>query len=154
MIRWCHVAKRVLAHLTPVDWWFVSAKVALGIMWPAFYFSSDPIRPQWTGGMFLWLWCAFTVVGFIVSLAGLVLAAQPRRFRFSGRQIEIAGIWLLLCAPVCYAIMQAALLVERGNLVHGAHIGLSWAIFSFLGARALIVKDGVRPAASRVEEVI
>lgn len=147
MIRWCRVAKHVLHHLTPVDWIFVNFKVALGIVWPFFYFSGDPVRPQGTDGFFLYLWCGFTVVGFIVSLTGLILAAQPRRFRYSGRQIEIAGIWLFMGGPVCYGILQAGLLVDDGNTVRGAQIAMAYALTAALAARILIVKDGVRQEA-------
>lgn len=146
------MAKRILNHLTPVDWAFVNIKVSLGIFWPVFYFSGDSVRPAGTGGLFLWLWCAFTVIGFLVSLTGLILAAQPRKFRFSGRQVEIAGIWLFLGGPVCYGILQAGLLWETHNPIRGAQVALAYALTAALVARVLIVKDGVRRAASRTEE--
>ena len=149
MIRWCRVAKRVLDHLTPVDWAFVNVKIALGVVWPLFYFSSDPVRPRGTDGLFLWLWCGFTLVGFVVSLTGLIMAAQPRRFRYSGRQVEIAGIWLVAGGLVCYGILQAALLWETHDPIRGAQIALAYALIAALVARVLIVRDGVRQAATR-----
>ena len=151
MIRWCRVAKRVLNHLTPVDWAFVNVKVALGVLWPIFYFTADPVRPTGTDGLFLWLWGAFTVAGFLVSVTGLILAAQPRKFRYSGRQIEIAGIWLFLGGPVCYGILQAGLWAETGNPIRGAQVALAYALASALVARVFIVRDGVRQAANRME---
>lgn len=153
MIRWCRVAKRVLHHLTPVDWAFVNVKISLGIVWPVFYFSADPVRPQGTDGIFLYLWCACTVIGFIVSVTGLILAAQPRRFRYSGRQIEIAGIWLFLGGPVCYGILQAGLLVETHNSIRGAQIALAYALAAALVARVFMVRDGVRQEAVAPKEV-
>ena len=152
MIRWCRMAKRILHHLTPVDWMFVNFKVALGIVWPFFYFTGNPARPEGTDGFFLYLWCAFTVIGFTVSLTGLILAAQPRRYCYSGRQIEIAGIWLFLGGPVCYGILQAGLLQETGEPLRGAQIALAYALTSALAARILIVKDGVRRAAVIADE--
>ena len=152
MKRWCRVAKRALNHLTPVDWVFVNFKIALGILWPVFYFSGDSVRPAGTGGLFLWLWCTFTVVGFLVSLTGLIMAAQPRRFRIPGRQIEIAGIWLFLGGPVCYGIIQATLWWNTGDALRGAQVALAYALTAALVARVLIVGDGVRQAAIRTEE--
>lgn len=152
MIRWCRVAKRALNHLTPVDWAFVGVKVSLGIIWPVCYFSGDSVRPAGIGGLFLWLWCGFTVVGFLVSLAGLVMAAQPTRFRIPGRQVEVAGIWLFLGGPVCYGIVQTGLLWESHDPIRGAQIALAAALTSALVARVFIVKDGVRRAAIRTEE--
>lgn len=152
MIRFCRMTKRVLHHLTPVDWAFVNVKVALGIVWPVFYFSADPVRPQGMDGFFLYLWCGFTVVGFVVSLTGLILAAQPRRFRFSGRQIEIAGIWLFLGGPVCYGILQAGLLIETHNTIRGAQVALAYALAAALVGRVLMVRDGVRRAAVAMED--
>ena len=152
MKRWCRVARRALNHLTPVDWVFVNFKVALGIMWPVFYFSGDSVRPAGTGGLFLWLWCTFTVVGFLVSLAGLIMAAQPKRFRIPGRQVEIAGIWLFLGGPVCYGILQFGLLMETHNPIRGAQVALAYALTAALVARVLIVRDGVRRAAIATED--
>lgn len=147
------MAKRVLSHLTAIDWTAVSMKLAIGIAWPFFYFSSDPVRLDGFDGALLWMWCLCVVVGFLVSITGLILAAQPRRFRFSGRQIEMAGIWLLLGAPFCYAILQCGLWVETGNPIRGAQVALAWALGSALVGRLLVVKrDGVRQAAIRMEE--
>lgn len=153
MIRMCRMIKRVLGHLTPVDWAAVNMKLALGVAWPLFYFSGSPVRPDGFDGTLLWAWCVCVIVGFVVSIAGLILAAQPRRFRYSGRQIEMAGIWLLLGAPLCYGVLQAGLWEETGNPVRGAQVALAWAIGSALVLRLLVVKrDGVRQAASRMEE--
>ncbi|MCC3277541.1 hypothetical protein LJ753_16880 [Arthrobacter sp. zg-Y20] len=146
------MAKRALQHLDRVDWAFVIVKVSLGIMWPVFYFSGDSVRPAGTGGLFLWLWCAFTVVGFVVSLSGLIMAAQPRRFRIPGRQIEIAGIWLFAGGPVCYGIIQSGLWVSTGDALRGAQVSLAIGLTASLVARVFIVKDGVRRAAIRTED--
>ena len=144
------MAKRVLGHLTGIDWAAVSMKLAIGIAWPFFYFSSSPVRLEGFDGALLWMWCLCIIVGFLVSITGLILAAQPRRFRFSGRQIEMAGIWLLLGAPLCYGILQAGLWHETGNPIRGAQVALAWALGSALVGRLLIVKrDGVRQAGSR-----
>lgn len=149
MIRVWRVARGALNYLTPVDWAFVIVKVSLGIMWPVFYFSGDSVRPAGTGGLFLWLWCAFTVVGFVVSLSGLIMAAQPRRFRVPGRQVEMAGIWLFLGGPVCYGIIQTTLWWDTGDALRGAQVSLAIALTATLVARVLIVRDGVRRAAIR-----
>ena len=142
----------MLGHLSPIDWAFLNLKVALGIVWPVCYFSGDSIRPAGTGGVFLWLWCAFTVVGFLVSLSGLIMAAQPKRFRVPGRQIEVAGIWLFAGGPVCYGIIQAGLLAESHDPIRGAQIALAYALTAALVARVLIVKEGMRRAAIPSEE--
>lgn len=153
MIRMCRMIRRVLGHLTPIDWAAVSMKLALGVAWPFFYFSGSPVRLDGFDNALLGAWCLCVIVGFVVSLAGLIAAAQPRRFRYSGRQIEMAGIWLLLGAPLCYGILQAGLWEETGNPIRGAQVALAWAIGSALVLRLLIVKrDGVLQAARRTEE--
>ncbi|MET4061531.1 hypothetical protein ABIB35_003104 [Arthrobacter sp. UYP6] len=150
MKRW-GATKRALDYLTAVDWAFVNVKIALGIMWPIFYFSGNSVRPAGTGGVFLWLWCTCTVAGFIVSLTGLIMAAQPRRLRFSGRQVEIAGIWLFAGGPVCYGILQIALLADTHDPIRGAQVALAYGLTAALVARVFIVKDGVRRAAVAAE---
>lgn len=151
MIRWCRVAKRVLHHLTAVDWAFLNVKISLGLVWPLFFFSGDSLLPAGTGGLFLWLWCACTVLGFIVSVTGLIMAAQPSKCHARGRRVELAGIWLFLGGPVCYGILQLGLLAETHNPIRGAQIALAYALTAALVARLFIVRDGVRQASIRPE---
>jgi hypothetical protein len=138
------VAKRTVKNLSKIDWAFINFKVALGLVWTSAYFQSrTAARPEGAdNGLFLGVWALTTIVGFLISITGLFMAAQGEHWKMLGYRIEISGLWLFGAGPGVYAIIMAWMMFTNPEQIRLAQISLCYALCAAVAARILIVRQG------------
>lgn len=121
-----------LSRLTPVDKAFIQFKAALGILLMIPLVQLPSVRDN-TTMIFLVLWCAVTVIGFWVSLIGLIMSAQTRD---TGYRIELIGLWLLFAGPAVFAALMAGVWIITGEQ---RAVAVMFAVVICLAVRARMV---------------
>lgn len=129
--------KHTLASLTPVDRAFIEFKASLGILLMIPLVQLPSIRDN-TTIIFLVLWFAVTVIGFWVSIAGLVMSAGAQNYerKHRGFRTEIIGLWLLFAGPAVFAAIMAGLWVVSGQQ---RAVAVMFAVVICLAIRARMV---------------
>lgn len=94
------------------------------------------------GNWVLWLWVVGVTAGLVISLTGLVYAAQRRiSKKLLGFRLELSGLYLFLIGPFCYTLVLVHLLLEHGwipSLV--AQFLLAYVLGCAIMARVFMVK--------------
>jgi hypothetical protein len=129
--------KHTLASLTPVDRAFIEFKASLGILLMVPLVQLPSIRDN-TTVIFLVLWFAVTVIGFWVSIAGLLMSAGAQKYetKHKGFRTEIIGLWLLFAGPAVFAAIMAGLWVVSGQQ---RAVAVMFAVVICLAIRARMV---------------
>jgi hypothetical protein len=116
-----------------VDKAFVQFKAALGILLMIPLVQLESVRNN-TTFLFLVIWCAVTLLGFWVSLAGLLIAKHEAGHR--GFRIEMIGLWLLFAGPAVFAALMAGVWVITGEQ---RAVAVMFAVVICLAIRARMV---------------
>lgn len=124
----------------PLDTWtWAVFKVILGFGWThaMLFVTPESLRSALSEGAVAW-WTVGTMLGAIVSLAGMVLtmAAAPCRARL-GLAIEIVGIVLLAGGPLQYLGIQVGILTtdfENRYALAWFALAMVWVIMIRLAA--------------------
>lgn len=129
--------KHALVSLTPVDRAFLQFKASLGILLMIPLVQLPSIRDN-TTVYFLVLWFAVTVIGFWISIAGLLMSAGAKKYetKHRGFRTEIIGLWLLFAGPAVFAAIMAGLWVVSGQQ---RAVAVAFAVVICLAVRARIV---------------
>lgn len=108
--------RRAFSGLSPVDRAFIQFKAALAILLMIPLVQLDSVRNN-TTLIFLVVWFAVTVLGFWVSLTGLLMStgAQNYEVRHRGFRTEMIGLWLLFAGPAVFAALMAGLWIATGQ---------------------------------------
>lgn len=132
-----------LSHLTKVDWCYINLKFALWGCWMVILLmanTSDIVGVF--GNWILWLWIIGVTAGLVISLSGLVYAAQRRiSQKLLGFRLELSGLYLFLIGPFCYTLVLIHLLLEHGlipSLI--AQFLLAYTLGCAIMARIFMVK--------------
>lgn len=137
-------ARRTLGRLTRVDWAYINFKLALGLVFPLAYFLSDRVQAsQQAFPVFLLTlaWLLFTGLGFIVSVAGLIMSAQySSKIRSRGMRLELSGLYVFLTGPVLYGISLVIWFFNTWNPLLFAQVALAYALSSAVLARIYLVR--------------
>ena len=131
-----------LGRLTRTDWAFIHFKAALGILLMTPLVQLDSLKsstPLW----FLCLWASITIVGFWVSVAGLVMSAQRYETRHTGFRVEMTGLVLLLVGPAVFAAIQIGVWVVTGQS-KAVSIAFCYVIITAIVARMVMVKGAAK----------
>jgi Na+-driven multidrug efflux pump len=123
---------RALSALSPVDRAFIQFKASLGILLMVPLVQLPSVRDN-TTVFFLVLWCAVTILGFWISLTGLIMGAQNRR---RGFRVEMFGLWLLFAGPAVFASLMAGLWIITGQQ---RAVAVMFAVVICLAVRARMV---------------
>jgi uncharacterized membrane protein len=131
-----------VGRLTRVDWAFVHFKAALGIMLMTPLVQLDSIKHS-TTVWFLCIWATLTLIGFWVSVVGLVMSAQKYDTRHKGFAVEMTGLVLLMLGPAVFAAIQAGIWYETGQQKAVA-ITFCYVIMAAIFARMVMVKGAAK----------
>lgn len=139
--------REALRGLTRTDWAFVHFKAALGLLWVIPLVKSPAVQgntPLW----FILAWMALFILGFLVSLVGLVMSAQTFQTRRNGFRVEMTGLVLLMSGPAIYMLVQAGVWITSG-------VDRSTAIvFGYIICAALLPRMVMIKAAAKSRTVI
>ena len=124
-----------LSGLSRVDWAFVHFKAALGILLMIPLVQVQTIQNN-TTLIFLVLWCVVTIIGFWVSIIGLIMGAQKYETRHKGLRLELVGLWLLWAGPAVFAAIQAGVWIVTGK---PAAVAVAFPLVICLAIRARMV---------------
>lgn len=127
--------KHALAGLTPVDRAFIQFKAALGILLMIPLVQLPSIRDN-TTAVFLVIWCAVTILGFWISIIGLIMGAQKYETRHTGFRVEMIGLWLLFAGPAVFAAIEAGVWIVTGRQTA---VAVVFAVVICLAIRARMV---------------
>ena len=134
---------RAFGRLTRTDWAFIHAKFALGILLMTPLVQLNSLKSS-TSVAFLCLWASLTLIGFWVSVVGLVMSAQhDMEIRHNGFRTEMTGLVLLLIGPAVFAAIQAGVWIETGDNKAVA-IAFCYVIIAFVIARMVMVKSAAK----------
>jgi len=134
--------RRALGRLTRVDLAFLHFKGAIGIMLMIPLSQLGSIQNSLTA-WFIVAWLAVTLVGFWVSVVGLVMAAQQHETRRTGFRVEMTGLCLMLAGPVVFIAVQAGIWIDTGQ-DRGTAIALCYVIASAILARMVMIKSAAK----------
>lgn len=130
---------RWVGNLTVQDWAWLHFKAAV-IVWAAVLWRFTPVRVEDALGGVIVAVAAATIVGGLISITGLIVAAQSRRLAVTGLSVELAGLWVMTAGPVPYLIVQVYL---ASTLPDGdqryALCFLAYVLCAALAARIVIV---------------
>lgn len=127
-----------IGRLTRVDWAFLHFKAAIGFMLMVPLSQLGSVKyatTQW----FIVAWLVITILGFWISLVGLVMSAQENEMRRRGFSVEMTGLWLLLCGPLAFIAIQIGIWFTTGRDT-GTAIALCYVIASAIAARMIMIK--------------
>ncbi|QKY78976.1 membrane protein [Arthrobacter phage Jinkies] len=131
-----------LGRLTRTDWAFVHFKAALGILLMTPLVQLESLKSS-TTVWFLCVWATVTIIGFWVSVAGLVMSAQKYETRHKGFVVEMTGLVLLLIGPAVFAAIQAGVWISTGQS-KAVSIAFCYVIITALVARMVMVKGAAK----------
>lgn len=134
--------KTMVGRLTRTDWAFVHFKASLGIMLMTPLVQLDSIKHS-TTVWFLCIWATLTLIGFWVSVVGLVMSAQKYETRHRGFAVEMTGLVLLMLGPAVFAAIQTGIWIETGQSKAVA-VSFCYVIMSALLARMVMVKGAAK----------
>lgn len=134
---------KAFGRLTRTDWAFVHFKFALGILLMTPLVQLNSLKAS-TSMWFLCLWASLTLLGFWVSLIGLVLSAQlDMKTRHTGFRTEMTGLVLLLIGPAVFAAIQAGVWITTGQSKAVA-VAFCYVIMTAVIARMVMVKSAAK----------
>ncbi|AXH44401.1 hypothetical protein PP353_gp21 [Arthrobacter phage Kumotta] len=134
--------REALRGLTRTDWAFVHFKAALGLLWLIPLTKSPAVQghaPLW----FILAWMALFILGFIVSLVGLVMSAQTFQTRRCGFVVEMTGLVLLMSGPAIYGLFQIGLALTTST-DRSTAIALAYIICAALLTRMVMIKAAAK----------
>lgn len=131
-----------LARLTRTDWAFVHFKFALGILLMTPLVQLDSLKSS-TSVWFLCAWASLTIIGFWVSVAGLVMSAQKYDTRHKGFVVEMTGLILLMIGPAVFAAVQVGVWIVTGQS-KAVSVAFCYVIISAIVARMVMVKGAAK----------
>ncbi|WP_455833753.1 hypothetical protein [Pseudarthrobacter siccitolerans] len=131
-----------LSRLTRVDWAFLHFKAAIGIMLMIPLSQLGSIQNA-TTAWFIVVWLVVTLLGFWVSVIGLVLSAQQHETRRRGFRVEMTGLCLMLAGPLVFIGVQAGIWIDTGQ-DKGTAIALCYVIASAILARMVMIKSAAK----------
>ena len=131
-----------LSHLTRIDWAYIHFKAALGLLWFIPLTQVSYLR-ETTALWFIAIWALVTVTGFIVSVVGLVMAAQKNQTRRDGFRVEMVGICLIMSAPAVYGLIQIGLMITTGANRWLA-VAFAYILCSALVPRIIMIRQAAR----------
>jgi uncharacterized membrane protein len=131
-----------LGRLTRTDWAFIHFKAALGIMLMTPLVQLESLKST-TTIWFVCVWASVTIIGFWVSVAGLVMSAQKYETRHKGFVVEMTGLILLLIGPAVFAAIQAGVWIATGQS-KAVSIAFCYVIITALIARMVMVKGAAK----------
>lgn len=133
---------RAFGRLTRVDWAFLHFKAALGILLIIPLTQLSQIKEN-TSVVFLCVWASLTIIGFWVSVIGLVMSAQKYEMRHRGFQVEMTGLFLLMSGPAAFAAVEAGIWAVTGQQKAVA-ITFAYVIMAAIAARMIMVKGAAK----------
>lgn len=133
---------QAFGRLTRTDWAFLHFKASIGIMLMVPISQLESIKDA-TNQLFIVAWLGVTLLGFWISLVGLVLSAQRGSTRRRGFQVEMIGLILLLSGPVVFLLIQAGLWHTTGR-DRGLAMMFCYVIASAILARMVMVKSAAK----------
>ncbi|WP_344672574.1 hypothetical protein [Pseudarthrobacter polychromogenes] len=125
-----------------MDWAFLHFKAAIGIMLMIPLSQLGSIQNA-TTAWFIVAWLAVTLIGFWVSVVGLVLSAQQHETRRRGFRVEMTGLSLMLAGPLVFIGVQAGIWIDTGQ-DKGTAIALCYVIASAILARMVMIKSAAK----------
>jgi uncharacterized membrane protein len=131
-----------LGRLTRTDWAFIHFKAALGILLMTPLVQLESLKSS-TTVWFLCVWASLTIIGFWVSVAGLVMSAQKYESRHKGFVVEMTGLVLLMIGPAVFAAVQAGVWITTGQSKAVA-IAFCYVIITAIIARMVMVKGAAK----------
>lgn len=141
-MRYLTKIKTALSHMTRTDWAFLHFKAALGILLMIPLVQLESLRHN-VSTTFLCVWATLTIIGFWVSVVGLVMSAQKHKIRHRGFVVEMTGLVLLMIGPAVFAAVQAGLWITSGQSKAVA-IGFAYVIMAAILARMVMVKGAAK----------
>lgn len=136
----------VFSRITPKLWAWIHFKVALGIVLPILILigsrggsAADDSDGDGllTSFIVLW-WVVASLVGAVVSIAGIFMGAHPRTAR-RGIAIELSGLYFLLSGPIVAVLVFMYLVFLLGQPQWLASMGLSYAVGAAVIARITMI---------------
>jgi hypothetical protein len=124
--------------LTATDRAFLHFKVALAVMLWSPMWQSPSMASTVTGAL-LMTWIAVTVIGFCVSVYGLLQSAQSVEQRVRGLRTELVGLYLLSAGPLVFLAVQTGLWLTGGR-VSGLAFMFPYVVLAAIFARITMVK--------------
>jgi len=137
--------KRILSafgRMTRVDWAFLHFKAALGILLMIPLVQLESLRHN-VSTTFLCVWATLTILGFWISVVGLVMSAQKYETRHKGFVVEMTGLVLLMIGPAVFAAVQVGLWITSGQS-RAVAIGFAYVIMAAIIARMVMVKGAAK----------
>jgi hypothetical protein len=133
---------RAFGRLTRTDWAFLHFKAALGILLIIPLTQLSQIKEN-TSVIFLCVWATLTIVGFWVSVVGLVMSAQRYEMRHRGFQWEMTGLFLLMSGPAAFAAVETGIWIATGHQKAVA-VAFAYVIMAAIIARMVMVKGAAK----------
>lgn len=137
-----NLVPKPLRRLTRTDLAFLHFKAAIGLMLMVPLTQLGSVRSV-TPPLFIAIWFGVTIVGFWVSVVGLIMSAQKYETRRRGFRIELTGLLLLLAGPVVFGSVQLGIWIDTGT-DRLAAIALCYVIASAIFARMVMVYGAAR----------
>lgn len=132
-----------LSRLTRTDWAFIHFKAALSVLLMAPLAQLDSLKSN-TTVWFICIWATLTIIGFWVSIVGLIMSAQREyKTRHDGFRVEMTGIVLLVIGPAAFAAVQAGVWIVTGQS-KAVSIAFCYVIITALIARMVMVKGAAK----------
>lgn len=133
---------RALSNLTRTDWAFIHFKASLSILLMTPLVQLDSLKAS-TTIWFLCAWASVTLIGFWVSVVGLVMSAQRYETRHKGFRVEMTGLVLLLVGPAVFAAVQLGVWIDTGQN-KSVSIAFCYVIITAVIARMVMVKGAAK----------
>ena len=134
---------KAFGRLTRVDWAFLHFKAALGILLMIPLVQLPTLKDS-VSITFLCVWATLTVIGFWVSVAGLVMSAQKFETRHRGFQVEMTGLFLLMAGPAVFGAINVGLWIIDPDRSRAVAVGFAYVIMAAILARMVMVKGAAK----------
>lgn len=131
-----------ISRLTRTDLAFIHFKAALSLLLMIPLVQATTVQNT-TNLMFVAAWFGMTLLGFCVSVVGIVLSAQDGTIRRTGFRVEMAGLWLLLSGPLVFGLIQVGRWWTTGQPVT-VTVALCYVIASAILARMVMIKSAAK----------
>ncbi len=129
---------KVFRNMRARDWGWLHFKFAMAV-WALLTLAAQPesINTAVANALVI-VWFGLTMTGGVLSMVGIVMAAQPGRCSVIGISIELVGLILLFVGPFLFLV----LFVARGMMADDwkwSGIGLTYALSAAMLARVIMV---------------
>jgi uncharacterized membrane protein len=104
-----------LKNLKRADWFWLNFKTGMFLFVASVLIFPTPTTDT-LSQIVVYVWCFAGMLGAVISIAGIILGAQPHDWAHKyGVTAEVGGLILLGLGPLIYWILQSLIVIAHGT---------------------------------------